>query len=542
MNSIFHIPKIQNEPVLSYKPGSAERAELKQMLNTLKAEVKEICMVIDGKKIKSDQTKNIFPPHELDHKLGIYHKGNKTHVEHAITAALRAKENWENMPWPDRASIFLKAADLIAGKYRARTNGMTMLGQSKNVFQSEIDAVCEFCDFLRFNVKFLTEIYNQQPESSALVWNKMEYRPLEGFVFALTPFNFTSIAGNLPCAPALMGNVVVWKPAETQIYSASLIMDILMEAGLPDGVINLIFVDGKTAGDCIFEHPDFAGIHYTGSTEVFRTIWQKIAANLLSYKSYPRLVGETGGKDFIIAHSSANPETVSTALIRGAFEFQGQKCSAASRAYLPKSLWGKINKHMLEELKSIRMGSPEDFRNFINAVIDEKAFDKITKYIQDAKSDPGVKLIAGGNFDKSKGFFIEPTILLVEDPYYITMCEEIFGPVLTLFIYEDERFDEILDIVDKTSPYALTGALFAMDRNIINQASTKLRYAAGNYYINDKPTGAVVGQQPFGGARASGTNDKAGSLLNLYRWISPRTIKENFDPPIDYRYSFMSEA
>lgn len=542
MNSITHIPKATNEPVLSYKPGSAERTELKSALNKLKSEVKEISMVIDGQAVKSDLVKDIFPPHELNHRIGYFYKGNQIHVQQAIKAALKAKEAWERTPWKDRAAIFLKSADLISGKYRALTNAMTMLGQSKNVFQAEIDAVCEFCDFLRFNVKFMTEIYNQQPESSALVWNQMEYRPLEGFVFALTPFNFTSIAGNLPTAPALMGNVVVWKPAETQIYSASLIMEILIEAGLPNGVINLVFVDGKTAGEEIFHHPDFAGIHYTGSTEVFRTIWQKVSENLMKYKSYPRLVGETGGKDFVVAHSSADPQAVSTALLRGAFEFQGQKCSAVSRAYLPKSLWPKISENLLRDLKELKMGSPEDFRNFINAVIDEKAFDKITKYIDDAKVNSKVKIIAGGNFDKSKGYFIEPTVILAEDPNYTTMCEEIFGPVLSIYVFEDNTFDDILKIVDATSPYALTGALFARDRSIIDQAMFALRNAAGNFYINDKPTGAVVGQQPFGGARASGTNDKAGSLINLFRWASPRTIKENFDPPRNYQYPFMSEA
>lgn len=542
MNSITSIPKCLNEPVLTYKPGSPERTELKKTINELKSTVKEICMTIDGESVKSDHVKDIFPPHEINHKIGYFYKGNEAHVDMAIQAALKAKDVWEQTPWQSRAAIFLKAADLIAGKYRAKTNAMTMLGQSKNIFQAEIDAVCEFCDFLRFNVKFMTEIYSNQPESSALIWNQMEYRPLEGFVFALTPFNFTSIAGNLPTAPALMGNVVVWKPAETQIYSASLIMEILLEAGLPKGVINLIFVDGKTAGERIFTHPDFAGIHYTGSTEVFRTIWQNVASNLMHYKSYPRLVGETGGKDFVLAHPDSDPVAIATALIRGAFEFQGQKCSAASRAYLPESLWPEISKTMLSDLKEIKMGSPEDFRNFINAVIDEKSFDKITRYIADAQNNPKAKIIAGGHFDKTNGYFIEPTIILVNDPYYTTMCEEIFGPVLTIYVYKDDQFDEILKVIDNTSPYALTGALFANDRTVIDNASNKLKQAAGNFYINDKPTGAVVGQQPFGGARASGTNDKAGSLINLYRWVSPRTIKENFDPPKNYTYPFMSEA
>ncbi|MFZ1255896.1 MAG: L-glutamate gamma-semialdehyde dehydrogenase, partial [Saprospiraceae bacterium] len=444
--------------------------------------------------------------------------------------------------WQERAAIFMRAADLISGKYRARTNGMTMLGQSKNIYQSEIDAVCEFCDFLRFNVRFMTEIYSQQPESSPTIWNKLEYRPLEGFIFALTPFNFTSIAGNLPCAPALMGNVVVWKPAETQIYSASLIMEILIEAGLPNGVINLVFVDGSTAGEVIFNHRYFAGIHFTGSTQVFKSIWQKVAQNLDLYQSFPRLVGETGGKDFIIAHESADPIQVSVALLRGAFEFQGQKCSAASRAYLPKSLWPAIQESFLKNLSKLKMGNPEDFTNFINAVIDEKSFDKITKYISDAKLNSNVKIIAGGNFDKTIGYFIEPTVILTDDPSYISMCEEIFGPVLTIYVYDEEYYKEILNLVDQSTPYALTGALFATDRSVIEQTSFILRNAAGNYYVNDKPTGAVVGQQPFGGARASGTNDKAGSHLNLLRWVSPRTIKENFVPPVAYEYPFMEEC
>jgi 1-pyrroline-5-carboxylate dehydrogenase len=540
MNSIFHIPETKNEPI--YSPNSLERRNLKSAINELRNGVKEICMTIDGKDVKTEIKKDITPPHDIHHRLAYYYKGSGEHVSMAIEAALKAKESWEQTPWQVRASIFLKAADLIAGKYRALTNAMTMLGQSKNVYQAEIDAVCEFCDFLRFNVKFMTDIYNQQPESSPGIWNQMEYRPLEGFVFALTPFNFTSIAGNLPSAPALMGNVVVWKPAETQIYSASLIMEIFKEAGLPDGVINLIFVDGKTAGEIIFSHKDFAGIHYTGSTEVFQTIWQKISSNLPIYKTYPRLVGETGGKDFILVHNSSDPQAVSTALLRGAFEFQGQKCSAASRAYIPISLWTSISEYLLSDLKKLKMGGPEDFTNFINAVIDEKSFDKISNYIINAQNSNQAKIIAGGKFDKSKGYFIEPTIIQVDKPDYITMCEEIFGPVLTIYVYKDESFDEVLNLVDNTSPYALTGAVFANDKTIIQKVSFKLRNAAGNFYINDKPTGAVVGQQPFGGSRASGTNDKAGSLINLYRWVSPRTIKENFSPPKNYEYPFMEEA
>ncbi|HUN17893.1 MAG TPA: L-glutamate gamma-semialdehyde dehydrogenase [Saprospiraceae bacterium] len=539
-NTILSIPEIKNEPILTYLPGSKEKLELKAEIARLKSTKKEIAMVINGNRIITRNKKSIHPPHELRHTLGYFYKGGKDQVKLAIDASLAAKESWEKMAWSDRAAIFLKAADLISGPYRARTNAMTMLGQSKNIYQSEIDAVCEFCDFLRFNVKFLTEIYSNQPESSPLIWNQMEYRPLEGFIFALTPFNFTSIAGNLPCAPALMGNTVVWKAAETQIYSASLIMEILEEAGLPKGVINLIFVDGAVAGDVIFNHKDFAGIHFTGSTGVFRNIWQTIGNNLSKYKSFPRLVGETGGKDFVIAHHSADPKIVATALSRGAFEFQGQKCSAASRAYIPKSMWQEVKKFLGEDLKSMKMGSPEKFTNFINAVIDEKSFDKIAKYIDQAKKSNDASILFGGRYDKTEGYFIEPTVILAKTPNYVSMCEEIFGPVLTIYVYADNKWDETLALVDSNS-YALTGALFAKDREVIQQASHTLRNAAGNYYINDKPTGAVVGQQPFGGARASGTNDKAGSVLNLYRWVSPRTIKENFAPPSDYRYPFMLE-
>ncbi len=539
-NTILSIPEIKNEPILTYLPGSKEKLELKAEIARLKSTKKEIAMVINGNRIITRNKKSIHPPHELRHTLGYFYKGGKDQVKLAIDASLAAKESWEKMAWSDRAAIFLKAADLISGPYRARTNAMTMLGQSKNIYQSEIDAVCEFCDFLRFNVKFLTEIYSNQPESSALIWNQMEYRPLEGFIFALTPFNFTSIAGNLPCAPALMGNTVVWKAAETQIYSASLIMEILEEAGLPKGVINLIFVDGAVAGDVIFNHKDFAGIHFTGSTGVFRNIWQTIGNNLSKYKSFPRLVGETGGKDFVIAHHSADPKIVATALSRGAFEFQGQKCSAASRAYIPKSMWQEVKKFLGEDLKSMKMGSPEKFTNFINAVIDEKSFDKIAKYIDHANKSNDASILFGGRYDKTEGYFIEPTVILAKTPNYVSMCEEIFGPVLTIYVYADTKWDETLALVDSNS-YALTGALFAKDREVIQQASHTLRNAAGNYYINDKPTGAVVGQQPFGGARASGTNDKAGSVLNLYRWVSPRTIKENFAPPSDYRYPFMLE-
>lgn len=535
------IPVPKNEPVLNYAPGSKEKIELKKVLAELKSKELDIKMTINGQKVSTEDRRRIHPPHELNHTLGYYYKGSAKEVQSAIDAALGAKEAWEKMDWRDRAAIFLKAADLIAGRYRARTNAMTMLGQSKNIYQAEIDAVCEFCDFLRFNVAYLKQIYEIQPNSMSMVWNKLEYRPLEGFIFALTPFNFTSIAGNLPCAPALMGNTVVWKPAETQIYSASLIMEILEEAGLPPGVINLVFVDGATAGNVIFEHREFAGLHFTGSTGVFRNIWARIGNNLAKYRSFPRLVGETGGKDFVVAHPSANPKAVAVALSRGAFEFQGQKCSAASRAYLPKSLWPAIESYLLEDLKSMKMGNPENFTHFINAVIDEKSFDKLKSYIDDAANASDAKIIAGGKCDKSVGYFIEPTIILTTNPDYVTLCEELFGPVLTIYVYEDAEYNQILHKVDQTSDYALTGAVFAKEREVIVHSTHVLRNAAGNFYINDKPTGAVVDQQPFGGARASGTNDKAGSVLNLIRWVSPRTIKENFDPPLNYEYPFMME-
>lgn len=540
-NAFFHVPVAKNEPVLSYLPGSPEKKELKKTLAELKSVQTDIPMFIGGEKVFTGDMRNIHPPHERKHLLGRYAHGDSSHVNQAIQAALKAKKDWENMPWQDRAAIFLKAADLLAGPYRAKMNAATMLGQSKNVFQSEIDAVCELADFFRFNVQYMTEIYNQQPESAPGIWNRLEYRPLEGFVFALTPFNFTSIAGNLCSAPALMGNTVVWKPAETQIYSAAVIMEIYEAAGLPPGVINLVYVDGPVAGDAIFRHPDFAGIHFTGSTGVFQRLWKTIGENINIYKTYPRIVGETGGKDFVVAHPSALPKQVAVALSRGAFEFQGQKCSAASRAYIPASLWPAVERHLLDDLKDFTMGSPENFTHFVNAVIDEKAFDKITSFISRAAADPDVSVIAGGKFDKTEGFFIEPTVILTKNPQYITMCEELFGPVLTVYVYDDEKWSETLDLVDKTGPYALTGAVFSQDRYALGEAFERLRHAAGNYYINDKPTGAVVGQQPFGGGRASGTNDKAGSSLNLLRWISPRTIKENFVPPTDYTYPFLRE-
>ena len=540
-NAIFKVPVAVNEPVLSYAPNSPERKNVKEALKDLKSKQVDIPMFIGGKKVFTDHKKEIHPPHELNHTLGRYSQGDASHVKLAIDAALKAKRQWEDMPWQDRAAIFLKAADLLAGPYRAKMNAATMLGQSKNIYQSEIDAVCEMADFFRFNVQYMTEMYAQQPESVKGIWNKLEYRPLEGFIFALTPFNFTSIAGNLCGAPAMLGNTVVWKPAETQIYSAAVIMEIYEEAGLPPGVINLIYVDGPTAGEIIFNHPDFAGIHFTGSTGVFQRIWKTIGENISKYKTYPRLVGETGGKDFVIAHPSADAKEVAVALSRGAFEFQGQKCSAASRAYIPASLWDQVSAYLKSDLADFKMGSPEDFRNFINAVIDEKAFDKITSFIASAKNDPNVEMVAGGAYDKSKGFFIEPTVLRVTSPQYVTMCEELFGPVLTIFVYEDSHYEETLDLVDQTGPYALTGAIFSKDRYALKVGMDKLRNAAGNFYINDKPTGAVVGQQPFGGGRASGTNDKAGSILNLFRWVSARTVKENFVPPMDYRYPFLLE-
>lgn len=540
-NAFFKVPPAKNEPVLGYKPGSPEKAELKKALRKMMGANKDIPMHIGGKEVRTNNVFPLSPPHNHKHIIGQYHKGDSSHVKQAIDAALKAKHDWSNLPWEQRASVFLRASDLMTGPYRAAMNAATMLGQSKNVFQAEIDCVCELADFFRFNVQFMTEIYHQQPESAPMIWNRMEHRPLEGFIFALTPFNFTSIAGNLPSAPALMGNTVVWKPSNTQIYSASLIMEIFEKAGLPPGVINLIFTSGPEAGDVIFAHPDFAGIHFTGSTEVFNGIWKTIGDNVSTYKSYPRLVGETGGKDFVVAHSSADARAVATSLSRGAFEFQGQKCSAASRAYIPQLLWKEIKELLQADIESFKMGDVEDFTNFINAVIDEKSFDKIAAYISNAKKDKNASVIIGGNTDKAVGYFIQPTVIQALDPFYKTMCEEIFGPVLSVYVYEDNKYEEILDIVDKTSSYALTGAVFATDRRAIQTATDKLTHAAGNFYVNDKPTGAVVGQQPFGGARKSGTNDKAGSLFNLLRWTSPRTIKENFVPPTDYRYPFMNE-
>jgi 1-pyrroline-5-carboxylate dehydrogenase len=538
-NAIFHIPAPVNEPVLAYAPGSKEKASLEAALQEARAQVINVPMYIGGRKVETDKKIVLSPPHDHQHVLGYASEGDASHVQQAIDAALAARGAWAALPWTERAAIFLKAADLLAGPYRWKMNAATMLGQSKNAFQAEIDSACEFIDFLRFNAAFYQEIMNEQPQSSPGVWNKMEYRPLEGFVFALTPFNFTAIAGNLPASAAMMGNVVVWKPSNTQIYSANVIMEILQEAGLPDGVINLVYVDGPTAGEVIFNHADFAGIHFTGSTGVFQNIWKTIGTNIHKYKAYPRIVGETGGKDFVLAHKSADPKAVAVGLVRGAFEFQGQKCSAASRAYLPASLWEEVKGYLVEDLASIKVGPTEDFSNFVNAVIDEKAFDKITGYIKEARNASGVEILAGGTFDKSKGYFIDPTVIVTEDPLYVTMQEEIFGPVLSIYVYEDDKWEETLKLVDTTSPYALTGAIFAKDRYAVHQATQALENAAGNFYVNDKPTGAVVGQQPFGGARASGTNDKAGSKLNLLRWVNARTIKETFVSPTDYRYPFL---
>lgn len=540
MSNAFYKPKRPvNEPVKDYLPGSKERKELVSAISKLKADDLDIPMYINNEAVKGNEKEKIVSPHDHKQIIGYYHKGEKAHVTMAIDAALAARKKWADMPWEHRASIFLKAADLIAGKYRAKLNAATMLGQSKSIHQSEIDSVCESVDFLRFNVHFMSELYQEQPESAEGVWNRIEWRSLEGFVFALTPFNFTSIACNLPTSCAMMGNVVVWKPSNAQIYSAKILMEIYMEAGLPAGVINLIYPSGPDAAEVVFNHPDFAGIHFTGSTAVFQNIWQKIGNNIHLYKAYPRIVGETGGKDFIMAHSSANVDAFVTAVIRGSFEYQGQKCSASSRAYVPASLWPDVKEKLVNQVNSIKMGSPEDFTNFMNAVIDEKSYDKLNTFIKAAKENPDTDVITMGENSKDTGYFIKPTIIQTKNPKYVTMCEELFGPILTLYVYDDDKFDEIFDLVDTTSIYALTGAFFADDRNVIEYASKKLQQAAGNFYINDKSTGAVVGQQPFGGARGSGTNDKAGSKINLLRWASARTVKENFVPPTDYKYPFM---
>lgn len=539
--NIVFIPRAVNEPIKEYLPGSPERVDLIKALDEIYSNVKEIPMFIGGKEVTSDKILPIYPPHKINHKIGEYHQGSVEHVNMAIEAALAARESWANMRWKQRASIFLKAASLLAGPYRAKINAATMVGQSKTVHQAEIDSACEIIDFLRFNVQYMEEIYNKQPESSEHVWNRVEYRPLEGFIFALTPFNFTSIAGNLPSAPAIMGNVVVWKASKTQVYSASVLMEVFREAGVPDGVINLVFASGPVIGDIVLKHPDFAGIHFTGSTGVFNGMWKMVGNNIDKYKTYPRLVGETGGKDFVMVHPSADAKQVVTALTRGAFEYQGQKCSAASRAYIPESMWADVKAGLAADLGSIKMGAPEDFTNFMCAVIDEASFDLLAGFIERAREDKDADVIIGGKCDKSEGYYIEPTVIQAKDPKYITMVEELFGPVLTIYVYKDVDYEKTLDLLDETSPYGLTGAIFATDRQVITSTTKRLVNAAGNFYINDKPTGAVVGQQPFGGARASGTNDKAGSYLNLLRWVSPRTIKENFLPPVDYRYPFMQE-
>lgn len=539
--AFFNVPDIQNEPVLAYAPGSPERARLQQTLEALSGQQTDVPMYIGGQAVHTDDKVPIAPPHNHQHVIGHYSRGQASHVQQAVDAALAAKASWEAMSWEHRASIFLKAADLLSGPYRARINAATMLCQSKNAFQAEIDAVAELIDFLRFNVAYMADIYGNQPNSAPGIWNRLEYRPLEGFVFCITPFNFTAISGNLPAAPALMGNCCVWKPADSQIYSARVVMEVFLEAGLPDGVINLIYTDGPEAGEVIFQHPDFAGLHFTGSTAVFKHLWQLIGKNIDRYKSYPRIVGETGGKDYIVIHESAHAKAAATAISRGAFEFQGQKCSAVSRVYLSDSLGDEVLGYVKEDLSSFKMGDPADFSNFINAVIDRKAFDKITGYIEQVKAASDAEIIFGGGYDDSTGYFIEPTVVLTANPKFLTMEEEIFGPVVTIYRFPDSHFEGTLDLLDETSPYALTGAIFAKDRQVIDHVTRRLQHTAGNFYINDKPTGAVVGQQPFGGGRASGTNDKAGSYLNLLRWVSPRTIKENFVPPTDYRYPFLGE-
>lgn len=538
-NAYFKYEEPKNEPVLNYAPGSTERKKLQATLAEMKASLRDIPMYINGKEVRTDVKKEIRPPHETAHLLGHFHAGKAEHVQQAIDAALAAREAWAATPWEHRAGIFMKAAELLATKYRYRMNAATMLGQSKNAYQAEIDSACELIDFLRFNVHYLTDIYRQQPLSPAGMHNRLEYRPLEGFVLAVTPFNFTAIGGNLPTAPAMCGNVAVWKPANTQIYSASVFMEILQEAGLPDGVINLVYTDGPTVGDLCFNHRDFAGVHFTGSTGVFQNMWKTIGNNIAKYRSYPRIVGETGGKDFVMVHPSAEVDAVVAGLARGAFEYQGQKCSAASRAYIPSNIAEEIKSKLVAEVKTMKMGKVDDFTNFVNAVIDEKSFNTIKKYIDGAQASADATVICGGNCDSTNGWFVEPTIIEAKDPKYVTMCEEIFGPVLTIHVYEADNWEATLDLVDSTSDYALTGAIFSQDRYATEVMTRRLVNAAGNFYINDKPTGAVVGQQPFGGARASGTNDKAGSALNLYRWLNARTIKETYVSAVDYRYPFI---
>ena len=537
----FNVPIAVNEPVKSYAPGSPEREAVLKAYNEMINTTVDVPMYINGKDVTTGNTRTMSPPHDHKHVVGTYHLAEKKHVDEAIATALEARKTWANTPWEQRAAIFLKAAELIAGPYRAKINAATMIAQSKTIHQAEIDSACELIDFLRFNVQYMTDIYHDQPESTSDAWNRLEYRPLEGFTYAVTPFNFTAIAGNLPSCMAMMGNVVVWKPSDSQIYSAKVVMDVFKEAGVPDGVINVVFGDPVMITDTVLDSPDFSGLHFTGSTFIFKELWKKIGNNIHNYKTYPKIVGETGGKDFIVAHKTANPKQVATAIVRGAFEFQGQKCSAASRAYISESIWDQVKDYVVEDVKSFKMGSPEDMSNFFTAVIHEGSFDKLAKYIDQAKADTNVEVIAGGNYDKSKGYFIEPTVLLTTDPKYTTMQEELFGPVITIYVFKDDQFSETLELVDGTSEYALTGAILAQDRYAIVEATKALQNCAGNFYINDKPTGAVVGQQPFGGARASGTNDKAGSALNLLRWVSPRMIKETFVTPTDYRYPFLGE-
>jgi len=540
-NGFFKVPKAVNEPVNSYAPGTAEHRDLIATYNKMFNEQVDIPFYIGGKEYRTGNTVDIHPPHDHKHCVGQYHTADQEHIELAVEKAAEARVKWAKTSWEHRAAIFLKAAELLAGPYRYKLNAATMIAQSKNVMQAEIDAACELIDFLRFNVEFMTDIYSNQPESSPGIWNRMQYRALEGFVYAITPFNFTAIAGNLPAAPAMMGNVVIWKPARSQVYSANVIMEIFKEAGLPDGVINMVTGNSGTITDVLLNHKDFAGVHFTGSTPVFDDFWKTIGANVKHYRSYPRIVGETGGKDFIWAHPSANAQEVATAISRGAFEYQGQKCSAASRAYLPKSLWADIKESVIKDVKSFKMGSPGDSSNFINAVIDNRAFKKLSGYLDQAKKDKDAEIIVGGGYDDSVGYFIEPTVIVTTNPQYETMCTELFGPIITIYVYEDKQWEEVLDLVDQTGEYALTGAIFSQDRYVIETATSKLENAAGNFYINDKPTGAVVGQQPFGGARGSGTNDKAGSVWNLLRWVSNRTLKETFVPPTNYRYPFLGE-
>lgn len=535
----FEVPIAVNEPILSYAPGSSERERVLKTYKEMYDDTIEVPLYINGKDIKTGNTARMHPPHDHQHNLGVYHKADKSHIEEAISSSIEARKKWSQMPWEQRAGIFLRAAELIAGPYRAKINAATMLAQSKTIHQAEIDSACELIDFLRFNVQFMTEIYHEQPESTSGAWNRLEYRPLEGFIYAITPFNFTAIAGNLPASAALMGNVVLWKPSDSQVYSAKVVLDVFREAGVPDGVINMVMGDPVMITNTVLESPDFSGLHFTGSTNVFKNLWQQIGNNIHKYKTYPRIVGETGGKDFILAHKTSNPKQVATAISRGAFEFQGQKCSAASRCYIPKGIWKDVKKYLVADINSFKIGSPENMENFITAVIHEGSFDKLASYIDQAKKDNDAEIIAGGNYDKSKGYFIDPTVIVTENPKYTTMCTELFGPVVTIYVYDDDAWEETLKLVDETGEYALTGAVFSEDRYALEIAVKTLENAAGNFYINDKPTGAVVGQQPFGGARGSGTNDKAGSKLNLYRWISPRMIKETFVSPVDYKYPFL---